>query len=153
MKWFLFILAAALGAWGWRMHEARLVLAQTIYGEARGEGYTGMAAVASVIMNRVGIGGWWGDNVIDVCKKAYQFSTWNEGDPNRPVIEAMRPGDNAVFDLAYRIAGEAMSGSLSDATGGATHYYAPGSIGKPTWAMGAFQTASIGGHDFFKGVG
>ena len=152
LKWLPLFLIAAFAVWRWRMSEARLVLAQTIYGEARGEGYAGMAAVANVVMNRVAIGGWWGDNVIAVCKAPWQFSAWNEGDPNRRVIEAMRPGDNAVFDMAYEIAGKAVAGTLPDITGGATHYYARGSIAEPSWARGAVKTASLGGHDFFSGV-
>lgn len=146
------IFLAALFAWRWRMDEARLVLAQTIYGEARGEGASGMSAVANVVMNRAAIGGWWGDSVIAVCKAPWQFSTWNENDPNRSVIEAMRPGGNDVFNTAYAIAGLAINGSLRDETGGATHYYAPGSISKPKWADSGYQTASIGGHDFYSGV-
>lgn len=106
------------------MHEAQLVLAQTLYGEARGEGAGGMEAVAAVIMNRAEIGGWWGDSVISVCKAPWQFSTWNAGDPNRPIIEAKRPGEgDAVFDQAWEIASRAIAGELSDPTGGATHYH------------------------------
>jgi len=154
VKWLIGLagLLGLFGLWRWRMDEARLVLAQTIYGEARGEGAGGMSAVAAVIVNRAFIGGWWGDSVISVCKAPWQFSTWNEGDPNRPLIENLRPGANASFDLAWQIAGEAIGGTLGDVTGGATHYYAPGSINKPYWAVGANLTARIGGHDFFDGV-
>ena len=45
------------------------LLARTIWGEARGEGQTGMQAVANVIMNRVKKGGWWGATVQDVVLK------------------------------------------------------------------------------------
>ncbi|PJB71692.1 MAG: hypothetical protein CO093_04590 [Alphaproteobacteria bacterium CG_4_9_14_3_um_filter_47_13] len=49
------------------------ILARTIWGEARGEGQKGMLAVASVIMNRVRCGGWWGSTIQDVCRKPYQL--------------------------------------------------------------------------------
>ena len=39
------------------------LLARTIWGEARGDGYTGMKAVANVIMNRVQKGSWYGKTV------------------------------------------------------------------------------------------
>ena len=63
------------------------VLARTIWGEARGEGKEGMEAVASVILNRTEIakrldGYWWGNTIIQVCQKPYQFSCWNKLDPN-----------------------------------------------------------------------
>ena len=46
-----------------------------------------MEAVAAVILNRVRIarergGYWWGDTIIRVCQKPYQFSCWNKHDPN-----------------------------------------------------------------------
>src|SRR5690349_15270839 len=63
------------------------VLARTLWGEARGEGETGMQAVASVVLNRVALAQergkyWWGNNIIQVCQKPYQFSCWNRSDPN-----------------------------------------------------------------------
>lgn len=145
---FLFLLVALAGLWRWRMNEAQLVLAQTIYGEARGEGSDGMAAVASVVMNRARIGGWWGDSVIAVCKAPWQFSTWNANDPNRALIEAKRPGaGDAAFDDAWAIAGLAIAGGLSDSTGGATHYYNP-AVANPQWASAWTPTASLGNHVF-----
>ena len=50
------------------------ILAKTLYGEARGEGYNGLLAVATVIYNRAK-----GDKFkfIKVCLQAKQFSCWN----------------------------------------------------------------------------
>ncbi len=65
------------------------ILAKTLYGEARGEGLSGLEAVANTIINRVNTakakGGrfWWGNDIISVCQKPYQFSCWNKKDPNR----------------------------------------------------------------------
>lgn len=134
-----------------RRSEARLVLARTMWGEARGEGAEGMRAVGHVILNRAALGGWWGDSVIAVAKAPRQFSAWNDGDPNRVRMATMMPGDNAAFDEAYRIAGDLLAGRLKDITGGATHYHAD--YVRPGWADGSKMVASIGAHRFYRGIG
>ena len=127
----------------------RLILARTIYGEARGEGRAGMEAVASVILNRAAQGGWWGSTPSEVALKASQFSVWNVDDPNRAIIERLAPGEgDRVFDQAWEIAGRALDGKLGDRTNGATHYYAK-SISAPYWTSSLTETARIGNHIFF----
>ena len=120
-------------------------LARTLYGEARGEGYRGMQAVANVIMNRVKKGGWYGASVKDVVLKPYQFSCWNVTDPNREKIINATP---AQLSTALEIAKKAINGELPDITGGATHYYA-NSISAPYWASSMKKTATIGNHIFY----
>jgi len=130
------------------------VLARTIWGEARGEGDAGMAAVASVVLNRVAVardkgGFWWGHDVIQVCQKPYQFSCWNRSDPNFKVLQAVEETD-LYFATALRIARRALAGVLGDVTGGATHYHAAGIL--PYWAKGLTPTATIGHHVFYRVV-
>ncbi|MBL8639756.1 MAG: cell wall hydrolase [Alphaproteobacteria bacterium] len=145
------------------------ILARTLYGEARGEGESGMEAVACVIMNRVavsqareaaGLGAfWWGRDVASVCLKPYQFSCWNRDDPNRRKIITVTK-DDAVFAAAKRIATRAILGLLDDVTFGATHYHARGMTQDqtsaqiptqiPTWARGVTPVATIGRHIFYK---
>ena len=103
------------------------VLARTIYGEARGETVRGKEAVACVIMNRVRRGQerggyWWGASVEKVCLKPWQFSCWNENDPNREKIQQVEPG-RRVFDTCLRIARRAVSGCVEDPTRGAPQYH------------------------------
>lgn len=132
--------------------DTQLVLARTIYGEARGEGSQGMAAVANVVMNRVARPGWWGSTVKGVCLKPWQFSCWNANDPNRALILSKVPGaGDRVFDEAWRIAGLAIAGKLPDVTGGATHYHTRAV--RPAWSDPRKQTAAIGAHVFFAGIG
>lgn len=50
-------------------------VARTIYAEAKGEGYDGQAAIASVIWNRAGGKA---ENLVPVISKKKQFSCWNE---------------------------------------------------------------------------
>lgn len=124
-------------------------MARTIYGEARGEGNDGMEAVASVIMNRVDHPGWWGDTIENVCLTPYQFSCWNQGDPNRDIITAVNM-TNPIFTQCMNIAHRAVIGKVDDKTGGANSYYDRRMSVPPKWSNGLEPTASIGHHLFFK---
>jgi N-acetylmuramoyl-L-alanine amidase len=126
------------------------ILARTIWGEARGEGATGMHAVANVITNRVNNPKWWGNSFRSVCLYPYQFSCWNKNDPNRAKILAVTNYDVNYFD-AVNIATAAINGNLSDITNGALNYYAKGSP-MPVWAENATPCAEIGNHIFFGEV-
>ncbi len=128
------------------------VLARTLWGEARGEGTQGMHAVANVILNRAKIaenkgGFWWGNNVIQVCQKPYQFSCWNRSDPNFRKLQNVNDKD-LHFATALRLARRAVIGQLEDITEGATHYHAANIT--PYWAKGREPVNSIGRHKFYR---
>jgi N-acetylmuramoyl-L-alanine amidase len=128
------------------------VLARTMWGEARGEGTSGMQAVACVVLNRVLIaaakgGFWWGDDIIQVCQKPQQFSCWNRADTNFRKLQAVDERD-LYFATAVRIARRAVAGVLEDITKGATHYHA-NSI-TPYWVKGERPVAVISNHVFYK---
>lgn len=132
------------------------VLARTVWGEARGEGVQGMQAVANVVMNRVAVaagfkskggGFWWGNDVIAVCQKPYQFSCWNKDDPNFAKVQGV-DGSDLNFATAMRMAARAVAGVLDDITNGATHYHAVGIL--PGWAKGQKPVAVIGRHVFYR---
>lgn len=128
------------------------VLARTLWGEARGEGTVGMQAVANTILNRVRVARdhgkyWWGNNIIQVCQKPYQFSCWNRSDPNFQKLQAITEKD-LYFATALRMARRAKLGALDDITGGATHYHAAGV--EPYWAKREKPSAVIGGHIFYR---
>jgi len=130
------------------------ILARTLYGEARGETVRGKEAVAAVVVNRVCRatergGYWWGNSIAEVCRKAWQFSCWNENDRNRTRIEAVTP-DNKVFRTCIRIARRAAAGALDDPTGGATHYHT--AEANPPWARGRAPVAVVGRHLFYKDI-
>jgi spore germination cell wall hydrolase CwlJ-like protein len=128
------------------------VLARTLWGEARGEGALGMQAVAAVILNRVAIAQkkgrfWWGNTILQVCQKPYQFSCWNKLDPNFKKIADVDERD-LHFATALRIARRAVIGIIDDPTQGATHYHASGIL--PNWASGTEPCARIGHHLFYR---
>ena len=122
------------------------IMAKTIYGEARGEGISGMEAVANVIMNRVKKPCWWGKTIRDVCLKPMQFSCWNITDPNRFKLSGDL-SDDPVFDVCKRIAVRAIRGLLPDKTKGSTHYHAL-SV-HPRWASALVPNIQIGHHLFY----
>ncbi|MGZ9109332.1 MAG: cell wall hydrolase [Micavibrio sp.] len=134
------------------MQETIDILARTIWGEARGEGAAGMQAVAAVILNRLAIakksgGYWWGDNLIEICRKPYQFSCWNENDPNLKKLQAVDERERH-FSTALRLARQAVTIGLTDPTNGATHYHAAGT--DPYWARNEKPCAVLGRHIFYK---
>jgi spore germination cell wall hydrolase CwlJ-like protein len=130
-------------------------MARTIWGEARGEGSAGMQAVACVILNRVRTarmfgGYWWGNDVMQVCHKPYQFSCWNKDDPNYRRLLAVTDSD-IHFATAKRIARRAVLGFVDDPTYGADHYHAKSVT--PQWSKGKKPTTVIGRHLFYKLAG
>jgi N-acetylmuramoyl-L-alanine amidase len=131
--------------------DAADILARTVCGEARGEGITGMHAVANVVMNRVAHPRWWGETVKGVCLKPFQFSCWTLGDPNRPVILNLDTRFS-VYRSAQILAQQALAGTLPDVTNGALNYYARGTP-EPKWAFGKTPCAILGNHIFFTDVG
>ena len=127
-------------------------LARTIYGEARGESEEGRMAVAAVVMNRVAIGSGygWPSSPAAVCRQKNQFSCWNAGDPNLPVIESVTAAD-PVFQDCIDIAQAAVQGILGDNTFGATFYHANYIPTPSTWvSAGLIETVQIDHQIFFR---
>jgi hypothetical protein len=147
------------------LHAQEVVVACTLYGEARGEPLRGQVGVWNVIANRVATDlhgddkpDWWGEGVQAVCLKEKQFSCWWEPGPNF----------NAVYSLAETlllsplvthhprieqvrwIAKLALSGLFCDVTGGANHYCTTAVVEQTAWAKGRTPTVVIGAHSFFK---
>lgn len=127
-------------------------MALTMWGEARGQSEEGMRAVGHVIRNR------WlakrnGAHVTDTVSAAWQFSAWNDGDPNRAAmlnVEAL-PKDSEDYRLwlaAKRLAAEILAGRSADPTGGALFYHT--TAVQPAWSSGVAPITQIGSHLFFR---
>jgi len=127
------------------------IFARTLWGEARGEPLAGKVAVAMVIINRAKNPGWWGDGIESVCSFPYQFSCWNDDDPNRTKMEAVTK-DDAMFRECLIIARLAEEGLLVDKTDGATHYHHEAIM--PHWIIkGRLDPCyRAGGHLFYNNV-
>ena len=126
------------------------ILALTLQAEAAGEGFDGMLAAGSVIMNRASSGNYGGSNVRDVIMKPGQFSAWNG-------VTGYAGGEGAIdmnnlkpTKAALKAAEQLLSGQYEDVTGGATHYYNP-QVASPKWGGQAGQGwTDIGNHRFGK---
>lgn len=131
------------------------IMARTIYGEARGEygridgGLPALIAVGNVIMNRAQQQTWFGRTVRDVCLKPYQFSCWNESDPNRERLMAVT-SETALFAQCLNVAKAVVAQQYPDLTKGADHYYSNDLVFPPKWSVGADERVRIGKHRFFK---
>jgi spore germination cell wall hydrolase CwlJ-like protein len=126
------------------------ILALTLQAEAGGEGFDGMIAAGSVIMNRADSGNYGGSNVRDVIMKPGQFSAWNgvtgyAGGEGAIDMDRLKP-----TKAALKAAEQLLSGQYEDVTGGATHYYNP-QVASPKWGGQAGQGwTDIGNHRFGK---
>lgn len=116
-------LSLGLGGRNTLTNYDRDVVTRTILGEAAGESEAGMAAVASVIRNRVADPRW-GDDPAEVALQMQQFSSWNTGVGGNDLIAKYNPGD-PEYDRASQIADMVFEGRMADQTGGATHFYSP----------------------------
>ncbi len=126
------------------------ILAKTVWGEARGEPPEGREAVASVIVNRAARrpAAWWGSTIKEVCLKPWQFSCWNENDPNRALLDSAH--ETEEFGEIERIAQLAVEGNLTDLTDGATHYHTRNI--NPHWSANKQPCAEIGDHKFYNDI-
>jgi len=131
----------------------------TIYGEARGEPIDGQYAVAWVILNRARKGGWWGSSIQDVVMKPYQFSCWNDSDPNSGMVRDIAFNwarkASVMFEPlevqdALHAAIAVSNGHINDLTRGATHYHHKHI--RPSWAQEHEPNKRIGNHLFYKGI-
>ena len=129
------------------------LLAATMWGEARSEGEDGMRAVAHVMVNRVGPR--FGESLETVILAPKQFSVWNLGDPNRPLVRnperyAKGKEDAATWAAAQRIAREVLTGQSADPTSGSLFYHTRAI--NPRWARYGVGTRTIGAHIFYRDV-
>ena len=109
------------------------LLARLIYGEARGESYTGQVAVAAVVLNRVESASF-PNTISAVIYQPYAFSVVNDGQIN------LTPNQTAI-----NAAKDAINGW--DPTGGSLYYYNPAKA-TSSWIYTREVTVTIGNHVF-----
>ncbi|MDR0979167.1 MAG: spore cortex-lytic enzyme [Lachnospiraceae bacterium] len=111
------------------------LLARLIYGEARGEPYTGQVAVGAVVMNRVKHSSF-PSTIAGVIYQAGAFSVVDDGQIN------LTPNDTAK-----KAAQDAINGW--DPSYGAIYYFNPNTA-TSAWIWSRPQTTTIGNHRFCK---
>ena len=109
------------------------LLARVVYGEARGEPYTGQVAVAAVVLNRVRSSGF-PNTIAGVVYQAGAFDCVSDGQIN------LTPDDTA-----YKAAQDAMNGW--DPTYGCLFYYNPRTA-TSAWMLSRPVKLVIGDHNF-----
>lgn len=125
-----------------------VLLAITLWGEARNQGPLGMLAVAHVIMNRAA-----DVSVRSVILKPLQFSCLNHNDPNRGKLLDAYKLEPEAWGQASAVSELVLSGRTKDPTDGAVNYLTKNlynSSGAPEWAKNMKVTAEIGAHVFGK---
>ena len=81
--------------------------------------------------------------------KPFQYSCFNENDPNLPQLVSVLKNPNEVYHRLQGIAEAVLEGGGVDPTKGAT-YYANLSLCNPKWAKKFTETVKIGRHTFFR---
>ncbi len=140
----------------WKLSEKQ-IMAITIYGEARGESDAGKIAVGSVILERVEHRDWDGKTIHEVCLKPWQFSCFNERDPNYGKLlniaeqwdesMALNPALNNCYCIAAGLIDGLILRTKEIAKNHATQYLtidcdAP-------WEKKMKKVATIGRHEFY----
>lgn len=101
-----------------------IILACTLWGEARNQHDDARLGKGCVIKNRVISQKFGGTDYKAVCLARAQFSCWNFSDPNRAkVLEPLQNGSQEEWDGSYRIATIVLDGSVADSTHRSTHYH------------------------------
>jgi len=121
------------------------LLGLCVYREARGEPDEGKRGVAHVVMNRVKAPSWWGTSVLTVVTHPWQFSSFNENDPN---VDIWPKDTDPVWADCLTIAENVLDGTAEDLTDGCNSYYDV-SIPPPRWA-GTNPALAIGRLRFYK---
>jgi hypothetical protein len=110
--------------------EPKTLLGMLVWGEARGEPPRGRAAVAHVPLTRMEVinerrhrEGKPTRSLKDIMLSKYQFSCFNQKDPNRAkLLRPVEHGGLGLWVSCWRAAAEAFDGLSSNPALGATHY-------------------------------
>ena len=131
------------------MNNDLKILAKTIYGEARGElnnfGLAPLIAVGNVVLNRLRKK--FANSIPEVCLAPYQFSCWNQKDPNYEKLKNLDES-STIFKTCLKVAKNLIEGRWPDLTDGCDHYHEK-SI-KPYWAGQLTPKRVFGNHLFYS---
>lgn len=117
----------------WNSYEI-VLLALTIYREARGESHDAKICVAHTVMNRVRKPGWWGHDIVSVLTKKWQYSSIT--DPHDTQLTVWPKADDAVFEECLTVASYVVGGIYNSPLKGIDSYYDDSLQGeaRPKWA-------------------
>lgn len=122
-------------------------LALVTWREARGEPHLGKIAVAQSVLNRVRRPSWWGNSVLAVITKKWQYSSMT--DPHDLQLDTWPREDDVRWHECMSIARGCLDGSLDNPAPGADSYFAD-TIAPPRWADPKKFVVKIGHHAFYN---
>jgi len=128
------------------------LLPLVLWKEARNQDYQAMLAVAWTVKNRVASPKWWGWDYPSVILKhykgIYQFSSFDEDDPNSTIFPR---GNEPQWQWCLAAAAAVFTASAPDPTQGATYYFDKSiDAHPPAWAASMIHTADIGDFHFYR---
>lgn len=119
-------------------------LTEAVYFEARGEGATGMAAVAQVVLNRVRHPAF----PKTVCGVVYQGAGDGDCQFSFACQSHAGPQEDLAWSRARNVASRALSGHVMTEVGQSTNFHAV-SV-SPDWMNTLQRVAQVGGHVFYR---
>lgn len=128
------------------------VLARTIFGEARGCDTDIKEAITNIVMNRVRVSEargkyWWGNNIIQVCQKPYQFPCWDRSSElYKDLLNVTAEDLEFLFCMTTALGG--IEGTLQDNTERSTHYHHESNA--PFWSRTEHPEVIINDFKFYK---
>lgn len=123
----------------------RFMLALCVWREARGEPYPGKLMVAQVIKNRVEDKRW-PDDYVGVITQPYQFSAFNQNDPN---VVKFPKEDDPAWKESVAAADAVLAAREGHSYTSANHYHVKQMDPKPRWAEGKTPVGEAGNHVFY----
>lgn len=137
-----------------------ILLAQVIWGEARGENAAAQLGVACVVKNRIDAHQWFGHDWISVIlehgffkdgRGVYQFSSFDTDDPNSiKMMKPLRYDSTLVWSECLTAAESVYGGTPADPTAGAVFYFSPPIVLAPQSWGPTVKTADLGNLHFYK---
>jgi len=118
-----------------------LCLALNVYREARNQPIEGQLAVAHVTLNRYET-----DDLPTICDVV--FKTGNFAWTKDPNVVKEWPHDEAAWDMAQRVAHQALVDPAADPVKGSTYFHTVST--EPDWAPGLVRVGRIGDHVFYR---
>ncbi len=131
-------------------HDSDLMLlARMVFGEARNQPLEAMVGVAYTAVNRMRIGGWYGESLGGVLLKPRQYSCFNKNDPNKEKLKGpLKYEKPEIFAKCLAVAYAVLHNLVKDPTNGATHYFSGNR--PPKWARKMERCGKIGDFKFYK---
>jgi spore germination cell wall hydrolase CwlJ-like protein len=113
-------------------HDEIAFMALTVWREARGQDDECIAGVAHSILNRVFRPSWWGDDILAVIFKKWQYSSTT--DPNDKQLTTWPEKKPRIsWNKCMRIVEGVLAGEIPNPAPGADSYF-DDSISPPYWA-------------------